>query len=119
MFFFRSVGRSVGLGTWAQEHQSNVHCFFYVQPAVNRQPGYRWDDNPTHNRLINQYTYEYTSVLIISAHQYTSSIHIPGRSVGRSGHMGTRAPIQCALLLLSNPMCTDVYQCVLMCTDVY
>ena len=24
--FFRSVGRSVGLGTWAQEHQSNVHC---------------------------------------------------------------------------------------------
>ena len=34
VFFCRSVGRSVGLGTWAQEHQSNVHCFFYLIRCV-------------------------------------------------------------------------------------
>ena len=49
---------SVGLGTWAQEHQSNVHCLM---------------------------TFFWIFVLVL-------------QQFGGSGHMGTRAPIQCALL---------------------
>ena len=53
VFFCRSVGRSVGLGTLAQEHQSNVHCFFY--------------------RI--RFTIIWSINAHINTHQYWSSVH--------------------------------------------
>ena len=91
VFFCRSVGRSVGLGTWAQEHQSNVHCFFYLIRCVLMCTNVYW--------CVPMCTDVYQCVLMCTNVYWC----VP----------------MCTAVYWSVPMCTDEYQCVPMCTDVY